>query len=53
MSISRRPDCLSCKFFKGSPSKPGQNAKCSVKSKGAPRSIYFDGKPCNQYAPKR
>jgi len=46
------PNCLTCKYFKGRPTKPGENAKCSVRPNGAPKSIYFEGKSCPKYSAK-
>ena len=46
------PKCLSCIYFKGRPTGAKDKAKCAVKSRGIPNSIYFEGKKCIQYSPR-
>ena len=48
----RAPRCFECKHFKGRPVGAKDKARCAVKARGIPDSIYFDGKKCNQFSPK-
>ena len=51
--LTQAPRCLKCEYFRGRPTGAKDKAKCAVKARGIPDSIYFDGKKCNQFSPKK